>query len=104
MPRIGVTHGESRKDASSNVTTVGTGNSSLRQPGLAKPINTVLGILGVLVDDKKTFPALNCETGVDSQHLRSLFPRLLKLSQLRIGGREPKMGPLEIGQARCAFA
>src|SRR5262249_37770392 len=32
------------------------------------------------------------------------FPGLLKLSRLRIGGREPKMGRLHIGQARRAFA
>ena len=49
------------------------------QPRLANPIKTVLYILGVLVD-QNTFPAFNCETGVDPQHLCCLFPGLLKLS------------------------
>ena len=47
-----------------NFTTVGTRGSSLRQPRLAQPVKTVLGILGVLVDHN-TFPAFNRETGVD---------------------------------------
>jgi hypothetical protein len=51
---IGVTQGVSRKDASSNVTTVGTRSSSLWQPRLAQSVNEVLGILGVLVEGKKS--------------------------------------------------
>src|SRR6202011_1457351 len=77
--------------------------STFRQLRLAQPIKTMLGVLGVLAD-VKTLPALNCEPRVDSQHLRGFGSRLLKLSRLRIGGREPKMGPLRIGEARCAFA
>jgi hypothetical protein len=72
---IGITHGESRKDASSNVTTVGTRSSSLQQSRLAQPVKTVLEVLGVLVD-QNTFVSFNCETGVDPKHLRgfSLAP------------------------------
>src|SRR5260370_32752096 len=70
--------------------------SSLREPRLARPIKTMLNILGVLVDGK-TFPAFNREPGVDPQHLSGFGSRLLNLSRLRIGGREPKMGPLQIG-------
>src|SRR6266436_9708209 len=100
---ISVTHRESRKDASSNVTTVGTRSSTLRQPRLAQPIKTMLGILWVLVDGE-TFPAVNCKCRVDPQHLRGFGSRLLKLSRLRICGGQEKMRPLQIGQARCAFA
>src|SRR5215831_2641793 len=63
----------------------------------------MLDILGVL-EDGKTFPAFNCERWVNPQHLRGLFPSLLKLSRLGIGGREPKMRPLQIGEARYTFA
>src|SRR5215468_7022591 len=77
--------------------------SSLRQPRLAHPVNPMLDILGVL-EDEKTFVFFNCETWVDPQHLRGFRSRLVKLSRLRIGGCEPNMGPLQIGQARCAFA
>src|SRR6516165_4091570 len=101
MPRSAL-HGEGRKDASSNVTTVGTRSSSLRQPRLAQAVKNVLGILGVLVNCK-TLPAFNRETGVDPQHLCGLCPGLLRLSQLGIGGREPKTGMLQIGHAQCAF-
>src|SRR5262249_890613 len=77
--------------------------SSLRQSRLAEPIKTMLDILGVLVDGK-TFPAFNCEGRVDPEHLRGFRSCLLKLSRLRIRGREPKTGPLQVGEARCAFA
>src|SRR5262245_19691727 len=83
--------------------TVGARTSSLREPRLTQPVKTMLGILGVLVDCK-TFPAFNCETGVDPQHLRSLSAGLPKLPRLGIGGREPKTEPLQIGKARYAFA
>src|SRR5215470_6498898 len=82
--RVGVTHGESHKDASSDVTTVGTGSSTLRQPRLAHPINMMLEVLGVLVDEN-TSRAFDCETGIDPQHLRGFGSRLLKLSRLSIG-------------------
>ena len=55
---IGVTLGESRNDASSNVTTVGTRSSSLRQAGLAQPVKAVLEVFGVLVDPN-TFVSFN---------------------------------------------
>src|SRR5262249_6497143 len=90
---IGFTHGQSRKDASSSVTTVGTRSSTLGQPRLAQPVNMMLDILGVLVDGK-TLPAFNCETRVDPRHFRGLVPRLLKLPRLGTGGGEPKMRPL----------
>src|SRR5262245_26232204 len=77
--------------------------STFRQPRFAQPIKTTLGILGVPVDGE-TFVSFNCETGGDPQHLRGLCPGLLKLSQLGVGGREPKMRPLQTRQARCAFA
>src|SRR5215469_5371882 len=77
--------------------------STLGQPRLAQAVNTVLDILGGL-EDQNTFPAFNCEPGVDSQHLPALSPRLLKLSRLRIGGGQKSMRPLQVGQARCAFA
>src|SRR5262249_9180450 len=64
---------------------------------------TVLNILGMLVDDKRS-ESFDCESGVDSQHLRGLGFRLLNLSRLGIGQREPKMRPLLIGQARYALA
>jgi hypothetical protein len=83
---IGVTHGERRKDASSNVMSVDTRNSTLRQPRLAQPVKTGLDILGVLVDGH-AFPTFNRESGVDPQHLHGLFPGLLKLSRLRTGKR-----------------
>ena len=76
---IGVTHGESRKDALSNGTTVGTRSSILRQPRLAHPINQMLGVFRVLMETD-TFRAFNCETGIDPQHFRGFGPRLLKLS------------------------
>src|SRR5262245_50820762 len=63
----------------------------------------MVDILGIL-EDGETLPAFNCETGVDPQHLRSLFPGLLKLPQLGVGSREPKMGQLYVGSARCEFA
>ena len=63
----------------------------------------MLGILWVLVDGE-TFPAVNCKCRVDPQHLRGFGSRLLKLSRLRICGGQEKMRPLQIGQARCAFA
>src|SRR5215470_7249323 len=70
--------------------------STLRQPCLAQPVNTVLGILGGLVDGKP-FPAFNCEPRVDPQHLRGFGSCLLKLSRLRIGGRQKNVGPLLSG-------
>src|SRR6266481_8082008 len=88
---------------SAPVATEGGQGSSLRQPRLAQPVKTVLGILGVLEDDK-TFPALNCEPRVDPQHLCGFGSRLLELPRLRIGGRQQNMRPLRIGQARYAFA
>jgi hypothetical protein len=54
-----------RKDASSNVTTVGTHSSTLRQPGLAHPVKTVLHVLGVLVG-QIAFVAFDRETGIAS--------------------------------------
>jgi hypothetical protein len=54
-----------------NVTTVGTRGSTLRQPGLAHPVKTVLHVLGVFVDGK-TLVMFNCETGVDPQHFGGL--------------------------------
>src|SRR5215470_6175654 len=77
--------------------------STLGQPRLARTINTMLGVLGVLVDEK-TFPALNREPGVDPQHLCGFGPRLLKLSQLGISGCQCEMRPLLIGRSQCAFA
>src|SRR5215831_17748557 len=62
----------------------------------------MLEVLGVLVDEN-TFPAFNCEAGVDSQHLRGLCPRLVELPRLRIGGRQIDMSPLQIRSARCGF-
>jgi hypothetical protein len=64
----------------------------------------VLEVLRVLVEDEKRFVSFNRETGVAPQHLRGLFPGLLKLSQLRIGGREPNMAELPIRQSQCSFA
>src|SRR6266478_246664 len=75
---------------------------NLRQPRLAQPIKAMLDILGVLVDGK-TFPAFNREPRVDPQHLRGFGSRLLKLSRLRVGGRQHKMRTLLIGQAQYAF-
>src|SRR5262245_60543889 len=101
--RVGVTHGESRKDASSDATTVGTGSSTLRQPRLAHPINMMLEVLGVLVDEN-TSRAFDCETGIDPQHFRGFGSRLLKLSRLSIGARQHDTRPLQPGLARYAFA
>src|SRR5262252_6627594 len=77
--------------------------STLGQPRLAHPLDNMVGILGVL-EDGQTFPAFNCEAGVDPQHLRGLFPGLLKLSRLRMGARQQKMRKLQTGLPRCAFA
>jgi hypothetical protein len=77
--------------------------SSLRQSGLAHPVKAMLDVLWVLVDHN-TFVSFNCETGVDPQHLRRLFPGLLNLSQLGIGGREKNMERLDIWQLQCTFA
>jgi hypothetical protein len=74
----------------------GAEGSTLRQARLAQPVKTMHGILGVLVTEN-TLVAFNRETGVDPQHFGSLFPGLLKLSELSISGREPKMSPLQIG-------
>src|SRR5712692_4649186 len=63
----------------------------------------MLDILGVLVDSK-TLPSFDREPRVDPQHRRGFGSGLLKLSRLRAGGRQEKMGPLQIGQARRAFA
>src|SRR2546425_7988999 len=103
MLRSALRMARARKDASSNVTTVGTRSSSLRQPGLAHPVKTMLEVLGVLVEDK-TFVSFYCEPRVDPQHLRGFRPSLLKLSSLRVSGCEHGMRPLLIGQARRAFA
>src|SRR5262249_38988044 len=65
-------------------------------------VKTVLEVLGVLVDPN-TFVSFNCETRVDPQHLRGFGFRLLKSSQLRVGGRQNKMRRLQIGHARCVF-
>src|SRR5215475_12777329 len=78
--------------------------STFRQPRLAQPVSTMFDILRVLREEKNRFPAFNCETGVDPQHLRGFRPRLLKLPGLRISGSQREMGQLRIGQARCAFA
>src|SRR5262249_39681448 len=78
----GVTRGESRKDASSNVTTVATRSSSLRRS--RQPANTLLGVLGVLAHEK-TFLALNRETGVDPKHLHSFRPHLFKFVRTGYG-------------------
>src|SRR5215475_8465481 len=80
----------------------GRRRSSLRQSRLAQPINIMVNILGVL-EDGETFPAFNCEARVDPQHLRGLFPGLLKFSQLGVGSREPKVGQLYIRSARREF-
>jgi hypothetical protein len=80
-----------------------TNGSTLRQPRLAQPIKTMLDILGVLEEDN-TLVALNRVTGVDPQHLRGFFARLLKLSRLRIGACQGKMRPLQIVPAQCAVA
>src|SRR5262249_33213304 len=45
----------------------------------------------ILVDGN-TFVSFNRKMRVDPQHLRGLSPGLLNLSQLGIGGGEPKMG------------
>src|SRR5262247_2551634 len=66
--------------------------STFRQTRLAEPVSTMFDILGVLREEKNRFPAFNCETGVDPQHLRGFRPRLLKLPGLRIGGRQHEMG------------
>jgi hypothetical protein len=60
-----------------------TNGSTLGQPRLAHPVSTVFDILGVLVEDK-TFVSFYCEPRVDPQHLRGLFPGLLKLSSLHV--------------------
>src|SRR6266704_5405807 len=62
-------------------------DSSLRQPRLAQPVETMLDVLGVL-EDGNMFVALNLEPRVDPQHLRGFFPGLLKLAPLRIGKRQ----------------
>src|SRR5215469_10834592 len=82
-----VAHGESRKDASSNVR-LSARSSSLRQPRLAQAVKNVLGIPGVLVDEK-TFNSFNCVTRVNPQHVGGRFPGLLKLSQLTTGCCQP---------------
>src|SRR5262249_18875191 len=76
--------------------------STLRQARLAHPVNPVLGILGVL-EDEKTFVSINCEAGVDPQHLRSFGSRLHKLSRLGMGERQKKVRPMQIGHAQGAF-
>jgi hypothetical protein len=83
---------------------VGTRSSSLRQSRLAQPVDAMLEVLRVLIEEKNRFPAFNCETGVDPQHFSGFCPRLLKLAGLRIGGRQHEVGRLRIGQARSMFA
>src|SRR5258708_22256124 len=66
-------------------------------------MDKVLGIFGVLVDNKGVV-FLNREAWVDSEHFRGFGSRLLKVSRLPIGLRKPKMRRLQMGQARFAFA
>src|SRR5260370_32037486 len=81
----------------------GKAYSSLRQPRLAHPINMMIEVLVVLVD-KNTFLAFDCETGIDPQHLRGFGSRLLNLSRLVIRTRHRHMRPLRPALSRYAFA
>jgi len=69
----------------------------LRQPRLAHPVDAMLGILGVLEEVKSALLLFNGEAGVDPQYLSGFRPCLIQLSQLGVGGCQPKMRRLYIG-------
>ena len=86
----------------------GSWPTDMEQVGLTLPAallcggrRRVLGVFGVLVNGG-AFPFFDGEAGLDAQDFGGLDARLGKLTQLRIGGGEPKRNDADIGRARRA--